>query len=338
MYRDGKLFPRRDAVVLRSGRGIAMLVCFILSWMNEGQAQDPHFTQFYANKIHLNPAFAGSQRCPRIALNYRNQWPGLSGTYVTYATGYDQYVKNLGGLGLIVVSDNQADGTLLTNSVGVQYAWHKPINRKVSFSMGMEATYRSRVLDWNKLTFGDQIDPVQGFIHPTNEQNRSQASHIVDFSAGALVYSRNFFAGFAAHHLTTPLEAVTVGGQGRLLMRVTAHAGMSIPLDGGSPYHASDVVLSPNILYMAQGQAKEMNLGLYVKKGPITVGAWYRSGDAFIVLTGFQTKVMRFGYSYDFTTSKLNNGATMGSHELSMLFQIPCKPKVRWRPPDCPSF
>src|SRR6185295_17434324 len=54
-------------------------------------AQDPEFTQFYANPLYLNPAFAGTARCPRICLNYRNQWPGISGTYVTYSASYDQH-------------------------------------------------------------------------------------------------------------------------------------------------------------------------------------------------------------------------------------------------------
>ncbi|MGM0478992.1 MAG: type IX secretion system membrane protein PorP/SprF, partial [Bacteroidota bacterium] len=35
------------------------------------RAQDPQFSQFYANPIYLNPAFAGSHGCPRFAANYR---------------------------------------------------------------------------------------------------------------------------------------------------------------------------------------------------------------------------------------------------------------------------
>ena len=40
-------------------------------------AQDVGFSQFYANPLYLNPAFAGSQVAPRISLTYRAQWPGL---------------------------------------------------------------------------------------------------------------------------------------------------------------------------------------------------------------------------------------------------------------------
>ena len=54
-------------------------------------AQDPQFTQFYANPLYLNPAFAGSTRCPRVGLNYRNQWPSLNKAYITESASYDQH-------------------------------------------------------------------------------------------------------------------------------------------------------------------------------------------------------------------------------------------------------
>jgi hypothetical protein len=43
------------------------------------QGQDPTFTQFFSNPIYLNPALAGSSGCPRFAMNYRNEWPQLTG-------------------------------------------------------------------------------------------------------------------------------------------------------------------------------------------------------------------------------------------------------------------
>ena len=63
--------------------------------LNIVYAQDPTFTQFYANPLYLNPAFAGSNKCPRISMNYRNEWPQLTGNYVTYSLAYDSYVKNI---------------------------------------------------------------------------------------------------------------------------------------------------------------------------------------------------------------------------------------------------
>jgi len=47
---------------------------------------------------------------------------------------------------------------------------------------------------------------------------------------------------------------------------------------------------------------------------------------------------LRFGYSYDITTSRLTN-ASGGSHELSLGFNINCKKKPkRFRTISCPSF
>ncbi|MFN5910373.1 MAG: type IX secretion system membrane protein PorP/SprF, partial [Bacteroidota bacterium] len=71
-----------------------LLALLMLSALSGSFAQDPTFTQFYANPLYLNPAFAGSHGCPRFALNYRNEWPSLTGNYVTYSASYDQYFKN----------------------------------------------------------------------------------------------------------------------------------------------------------------------------------------------------------------------------------------------------
>ena len=65
-------------------------VCFLIvlcfsTFLNtkKAHAQDPAFSQFYANPLYLNPAFAGTNDCPRVNLNYRDQWPGIGRTYVT---------------------------------------------------------------------------------------------------------------------------------------------------------------------------------------------------------------------------------------------------------------
>ena len=91
-------------------------------------------------------------------------------------------------------------------------------------------------------------------------------------------------------------------------------------------------------LYQKQKDFQQLNLGLYVTKGPIVGGLWYRNQDAFIILVGMMTTNFRFGYSYDVTVSKLSN-ASAGSHELSMTVQFNCRPKrKKFTPVSCPSF
>ena len=87
---------------------IALLVFGFTSLVNTANAQDPAFSQFYSNPLYLNPAFAGANNggCPTATLNYRDQWPGIGRTYVTYSASYDQHVDALGGgLGVIVAQD-----------------------------------------------------------------------------------------------------------------------------------------------------------------------------------------------------------------------------------------
>ncbi|HQK98508.1 MAG TPA: type IX secretion system membrane protein PorP/SprF, partial [Bacteroidia bacterium] len=78
-----------------------LFLCLLVGLSLVADAQDPQFTQFYANPLYLNPAFAGSGRCPRVGINYRNQWPALKQTYITTSASYDQHFDALnGGVGL----------------------------------------------------------------------------------------------------------------------------------------------------------------------------------------------------------------------------------------------
>ncbi|MFY9311585.1 MAG: type IX secretion system membrane protein PorP/SprF [Bacteroidia bacterium] len=312
---------------------LASCILFALGINENLFAQDPEFTQFYANPLYLNPALAGTARCPRVNLNYRNQWPGISGTYVTYSASYDQHVDVIaGGLGLLITNDNAGQGTLRTTNVSGMYSYLLNVSREFSLKFGAQATFFQKSIDWNKLTFGDMIDARRGFVYNTNEIPGLNSKSGVDFSAGILGYSKRYFFGFAAHHLTQPDEGLL--GPSKLPMKLTGHAGAALPVGG----KGSQTTISPNVLYQKQQDFQQLNLGLYVTKGSIVAGLWYRNQDAFIAVVGFQQHFFKIGYSYDVTISKLTN-ATAGSHELSFSLQFECKPKKKkFRLVSCPSF
>lgn len=297
-------------------------------------AQDPEFTQFYANQLYLNPAFAGASYCPKVSMNHRNQWPGISGSFVTTSASYDQHVDALsGGIGLLVLNDRAGEGTLNTLNVSAMYSYELQVTRKFTIRAGLQGTYAQKRVDWDKLTFGDQIDPRRGFIFTTNEVQRDEPRSFVDFSAGMLGYTDQIFVGFAVHHLTQPNESV-IEGISPLPRKYTFHAGVQIPIDSkGEP-----ATLSPNVLVQLQENFLQINFGMYYNKGPIYGGLWYRNQDSFIASLGFEAGILKFGYSYDITVSKLTN-QTAGSHEFSTAMQFDCKPKKpRFRTISCPSF
>lgn len=313
------------------------LLLFISVFVTENViAQDAQFTQFYANPLYLNPAFAGTARCPRFCLNYRNEWPGLNKTYITTSASYDQRIDALsGGIGLLVVQDRAGNGTLVTTDASLMYAYHLKVTREFSINFGLQGTYHQKTLDWTKLTFGDMIDRRRGFVYNSNEnptQFPNQTVRNVDVSAGILGYSKRYFFGVAVNHINQPQEGF-ISQNSPLPMKITVHAGANIPLSkGGETY------ISPNILYQYQGQFQQLNIGMYFVKGAIVAGLWYRNQDAMIALIGFQTAHFKMGYSYDVTISKLSS-VSAGSHEISAQFQLACKPRHRkFRTISCPSF
>jgi type IX secretion system PorP/SprF family membrane protein len=297
-------------------------------------AQDPEFTQFYANPLYLNPALAGNKLCPRVNINYRMQWPGVYGTYSTVGVSFDKFAYKLqGGVGVMVMQDRAGKGTLNTTGIGLIYAPVVQISRTTSISFALQAGYWQKQVDWSKLTFGDEIDPHRGFIYNTDETPGVSKAGNFDLAAGTVLSTRHFFAGFAVHHILQPNESF-LGGTSTLPRKYTAHAGAVIPI--GGTY--SETTISPNILYQAQGDFKQLNLGVYVKKGPIVGGLWYRGNDSFIMLLGIEQGLFKVGYSYDVTVSRLTN-ATAGSHEISLGYQFACKPPHKhYRPGICPSF
>ena len=92
-------------------------ISLLIGFTNEAKAQDPAFSQFFANPLYLNPAMAGTNICPRISLNHRNQWPGIGKTYVTYSASYDQYAEKLGGgLGFAIAKDVAGAGSVRSSA------------------------------------------------------------------------------------------------------------------------------------------------------------------------------------------------------------------------------
>ena len=320
---------------------IAILSGMLLFFNNSVFGQDAEFTQFYANPLYLNPAFAGTARCPRINMNYRNQWPALTGTYVTYNVSYDQHFDGIqGGLGLLVTSDKAGEGIIGTTNYGGMYSYQLNINREFSIRTAIQASFIQKSLDNSRLTFGDMIDKKYGFIYQTGE-NPGTSKNYPDFSAGILAYGSKVYGGIAVHHLTEPPEGFLGSAGGILPKKITVHVGAMLPLDN-STKKASSTYLSPGILYQQQGKFQQLNIGLYVAKNPIVGGLWYRHAfanpDALIVLLGVQQGMFKFGYSYDVTISKLASSSG-GSHEVSFSIQFECRAKRKtFRRIACPSF
>jgi type IX secretion system PorP/SprF family membrane protein len=326
-------------------RFILLMIVTILGATQITNAQDPEFTQFYANKLYLNPAFAGSQRCPRISVNYRNQWPALGSTYVTYNASYDQFVRPLeGGLGILLMNDVQGDGAISTSTISGMYSYALRANRFFTVRMGFQASYYQKKLNWD-FVFPDMLHPLYGPIWPTNEIPPSNLSRsFFDFSAGIVGFNRDYFFGVAVHHLTEPLESFYSNSYSESILprKYTVHFGTKIPLPSRR-FKRGELSLSPQFIFQQQQDFQQVNYGLYLNRTNIVAGIWVRQNfgfhyDSFIMLVGFVQDKIQFAYSYDLTISKLKN-QTLGAHEVSYQMEFYCKPQGRkFRTISCPSF
>jgi type IX secretion system PorP/SprF family membrane protein len=314
------------------------------------QAQDPELSQFYASPVYTNPALAGSAVCSygaagRLALNYRNQWPNLPGTFRSFAASWDQHIPAVGGgLGAMVFHDIAGTGLLSTTSVSGVYSYLLQLDRRQRMFMrfGLQGSLVNKSLDWSKLRFSDQIDPTQGFVNATGEQPPSLTKTYSNFNAGWIMYTQKFYIGFAAHNITEPGWSFFENPDEVHPRRFTVHTGGVIPLSR-SRFEQNN--FSPNMLFMKQRNFTQMNLGFYANKGPLVTGLWFRqtfgqqkNPDAIIMLVGFRKDRFKFGYSYDFTVSD-GRTAIPSSHEISATIDW-CVPPGRhpFKPLRCPEF
>ncbi len=317
-------------------RHILVILIFILAFFDV-KAQDPVFSQYYSAPLQLNPAFAGVGYAPNFVANYRNQWPSLN-AYQTYAVSYDQFVSPLNsGFGLMVLTDDAGQGLIKTNKASGFFAYRVQVNNDLFIKIGAEVGLVQTRYDWTKFEFLDQIDPILGktspggIPFPTEEVPPADPTNVYfDASAGMLVYNKTFYGGFSVKHLNTPNETILFVNDnlsGGLPIRYSFHGGAQIQLVEGNKRRPS-AFISPNIMYVRQGDFGQTNVGAYVSYGAVFAGAWFRhartTSDAAIALIGVEQGVFKIGYSYDFTVSNLNNvsGGTGGSHEISLRVKL----------------
>ncbi len=308
------------------------------------KSQDPHFSQYYANPLYLNPAFAGVSKCPRFNLNYRNQYP-VQNVYQTYTASYDQYVRSInGGIGVVVLRDEAGDGALTATEVSGIYSYHLKVSRKFTLLGGLQATFRQRALDSKNLKFPDQIDPYFGFVRETVENGAGKSftnSHF-DISAGLIGYTEKFYFGFSAHHLTQPNEAFF--NTSELPMKLSAQAGFTIPLGKKRLHNELQNYMIPNVVYQNQGSFDQLTISTSFNRGAMSGGLGVRTTsentDAIVILLGYAPNSFdwKIGYSYDVTISQVANDLG-GAHEISLSYQLPCRPiRKKTAAIKCPKF
>jgi type IX secretion system PorP/SprF family membrane protein len=330
-------------------------IVLILSYFISGIcfSQDPHFSQFFASPLTLNPANTGNFDGDfRANSNYRNQWPSINNAYKTYTVSLDApiFEKKIPtydrmGIGIVAMSDRSGNGLLSENDVAFSIAYKKNLDGQgfSSISAGLQASYINYRFNPNVAYFEDQLTP-DGFTMPSTELllGRNLSKSFVDFHAG-LIYTLStteynlFYIGSSYFHTFSP-DMHFNDQQNNLSPRFNIHGGGYLPISYNSTIHAS-------FQYQQQQIQNEILIGAvysyYLQPNPtqyveLYMGSWIRLGDAIIPYIGIDYNRIMIGVSYDINMTKKTEAQYFRSGEISLTYKF--KKYANGRALKCPIY
>ncbi len=333
-----------------------LFVLFVL-FSEFAQAQDKHFTQFYAAPLTLNPALTGSMPGRyRVSGIYRDQWRGvLDDPYVTFGAAvdvnfdvgfFDSRYKDQLAVGLLFVNDKVPGIDFSTNQISLSAAFHKGLDydKKQFLTLGVQGTMAQRNINYENLSFDDQFNNVDAFVGPTAEDLPGNNFSYADLNVGLNYrYAKKtglvFNAGLAMHHVTKPqvsFYATSTDKDEEPLSKSSLYSKYSAQLSVQLPL-ADRLFLLPRVLFAIQGPHTEVNAGTNLRiklnsfnNNALHLGTWARpvtnedgntSLDALVALVGIELGSVTCGLSYDMNLSSYqtyNQG--QGAIEFSLTY------------------
>ncbi|MBO9672064.1 MAG: type IX secretion system membrane protein PorP/SprF [Sphingobacteriaceae bacterium] len=298
--------------------------------------QKPQYTQYIFNQYLLNPALSGIENYLDFKAGYRKQWSGITDAPQTsfvsahWALGDNQlwsnaltsfpeqtgnpmdrnYMQNYmsspshHGMGLTAVLDKT--GPIKRLDANVTYAYHLQLSNDFNLSAGIAAGISSISLDVNALTFDTPIDPIM---------NRALINQIKpDLSLGLWLYGARMFAGVSVQQIL-PQKLSFTGDNNYNMGKEVPHYFAT----GGYKFFIDDEISAIPSVMIKYVSPTPVSFDLNMKlafKDKIWLGGSYRKDDSFAAMAGFNIgKMVNLTYSYDFTTSQLNQ-VSNGSHEI----------------------
>ena len=327
-------------------RVLTFIYLITLGWSI--QAQDIHFSQFYAVPTTLNPALTGFfSPKTRIAGIYRSQWASFA-PFTTQAVSYERRVlpalgnkdpgkTTIGGIALTIVNDKAGINAGLSTLKGYASTGFNFDLGFMTLGAGAQVGYVQRNL-FGINRFPDQWDAIRNVFDqsaPTNDNNISPTETYLDFNAGVLgtkkfgdAVEHRVFLGASVFHINQPEEKFINTSFNRMRMRVVVHGGARIRTGESKPI---SIIPSGVYMYIPYSGSIERNAGLDVEydfnqvnsnfHGKFMLGGYYRIGDAIIAHTAMEFNDFAVGLSYDINSSELREATNMrGGFELSLRY------------------
>ncbi len=282
-------------------------------------AQDVKFTQIHGLPQNLNPALTGTQGNYQISYAYRNQWPELSGSFITNYLEYSQPIDVLhGGIGINLLRDVAGGGVLKSNSIGLAYAYQTEITRKFNLSFGINTQLSQQRVNLNLLTTSPNPTIPSDYNYNITSDGYSQLKG--DLNSGILLYSKRFFIGASADHL------LKINHGTPMLYKI--HSGYRI-----NPFKSEKLAFTPSMNLFMQSGFYSLSGNLTIQYGNMFLGTNYDFNSAISFMAGYTNSIFRLSYMYGRNFSKLTNFGG-SNHEIVLQLKLNKKDNCG----TCPNF
>jgi len=274
---------------------------------------DPIFTQTMATPMYFNPAYAGIEENLKASVQVRAAL--LAGTAnITSDASVDIGLPKINsGVGLMLMTDQEDNASLVTNTINAYYAYELKLNANAHLRLGINASLFQKLFVYDNSTFDTSASASQHFY----PQNMSTLA-IPNFGAGGLYYDDRYYLGLAVFNLFTPNASFNNDPNGLLSRRYVLQAGEFV--------NYGNIIINPNLQVINQGSLTQILPGCNFSLGSFAFGLSLRQSipvfDALNFLLGIDLGKVKIHYSYDLTLLANNPGAAPGVHELSAVVQL----------------
>ncbi|MEB2778547.1 type IX secretion system membrane protein PorP/SprF [Algoriphagus sp. D3-2-R+10] len=333
-----------------------LIFAFLLLSAAKAFSQDVQYSQFYANPFYLNPALAGSTGLTRLGVNFRNQWPALDQSFIAYTTYADHFSEKYNsGFGLIVSGARESFSQSTTNEIGLVYSYRLRLGEKRFLHVGAQGSLLSRDVLFDQVILGTQLDLDKGVVvgEPGEGFSGDSRFRAFDLNTGLLYYEDKFWFGVSAFHLLEPQISYLEINSNRLPIKYSFHGGVRFNLAPGNIndyFNNTDQERSLALAfnYKSQGVFDQLDIGAEFYFEPLILGLWYRglptkynlpNNESLIGLIGVELESgLDFGYSFDYSISKLGQSVSGGAHEVSVRYVFSSKDPSKKKYPPLPTF
>ncbi len=335
--------PRAYTVAFfgRWRRSFLVVLCIVFS-IGHGPftyAQDLHFSQFFNSPLTTNPANTGflPDHDYRLGANYRQQWTSIPVPFKTMSVFgdaqvfRDRFESGWVGLGGVILHDVAGSGNLTSTKIYGSAAYHQMLGSTGLLSAGFNLGWANKRVDVTKFTYDNQWNGKFFDVGaPSGENFAATSINYLDVQVGlnyAWFPTDNIYlhGGASVQHINAPKESFfndVPGYDNKIPRRYIAFADAVLKLN-------DQVIISPGAYFTTQARSREFTIGMHANynlsgdgEQQVIGGLYYRGGDAFIPMIGYQWKSLMITFSFDATTSSLKNyNNAQGASEFALIHE-----------------